>query len=87
MTLYFVCVCMWKLSYPCTRFSWAVFFYDSGENIAKGAGKRGQLLVERTQNLFLCEKMSKQGEWKVDDEDVTVGSLEQWGISSGLSSR
>jgi len=53
------------------------FFYDSGGNIAKRAGNRGELLVGRTQNFFLCKKMSKQDEWKwkVDDEDVTVGVI------------
>jgi len=58
-------------------FPWPVFFYDSGGNIAKRAGKRGELLIGRTQNFFLCEKMSKQGEWKwkVDDENVTVGVI------------
>jgi len=58
-------------------FSVAGIFYDSGENIAKRAGKRGELLVGRMQNFFLCEKMSKQGEWKwkVDDDDVTVGVI------------
>ena len=63
----------------CTRvFRSRYFLYDSGGNIAKIAGKRGELLSGRTQNFFLCEKMSKQGEWKwkVDDDDVTVGVIE-----------
>ena len=45
--------------------------------MAKKVGKRGKLLVGRMQHSFLCEKISKQGEWKwkVDDEDVTVGVI------------
>jgi len=59
-----------------TGFPWPIFFYDSRGNIAKRAGKRGESLVGRMQN-FLCEKMSKHGEWKwkVDDDDVTVGVI------------
>jgi len=60
-----------------TGFPWPEFFYDPGENIAKRAGKRGESLVGRMQNFFLCEKMSKQGgwKWKVDDDDATVGVI------------
>ena len=64
-----------------TGFPWPEFFYDSGENIAKRAGKRGESLVGRMQNFFLCEKMSKQGgwKWKVDDDDATVGVIWEMG--------
>ena len=64
-----------------TGFPWPEFFYDPGENIAKRAGKRGESLVGRMQNFFLCEKMSKQGgwKWKVDDDDATVGVIWEMG--------
>ena len=84
MSLYFVCVCVWKQSYLCTGFPWSLFFYNSGRNIER-SGKRGELLIGRMQNFFLCEKMSKQGEWKWKVDDVGVigamgdvlGSLKQ----------
>ena len=78
MSLYCICVCVWKRSYLCTRcrrvFRDRYFFDDARENIAKRAGKRGELLVGKTENFFF---MSRQGEWKweVDDEDVTVGVI------------
>ena len=76
MSLYCICVCVWKRSYLCTRcrrvFRDRYFFDDARENIAKRAGKSCSLGEQR---IFFF--MSRQGEWKweVDDEDVTVGVI------------
>ena len=52
-----------------------IFLRLQGKHSQKSWQER--LLVGRMQNFFLCEKMSKQGEWKwkVDDDDVTVGVI------------
>ena len=70
MSLNCICVCVWKRSYLCTRcrrvFRDRYFFDDARENIAKRAGKRGELLVGRTENFFLYEQTRwvEMGSWR-----------------------
>ena len=72
-----------------TDFPWPVFFYDSGENIAKRAGKRDKFLCGRTQNFFFVRRWANKvsGNGKLTMTISLLESFEKWGMFSGLSSR